>query len=403
MPQLLSRPSDVLRASGRARFAVTLIFFLHGLLFANWAARLPELEQRYGLNHRDLGQVLFCHAIGAWCAMPVAGWLIQRLGSARLTTVGALLFCSLIPGMAVLHSPWQLMALFLLLGASTGLLDVAMNSQALHVETQHQRPIMSSFHAAFSFGGMLGAGAGALSARLALGLAPPLLGLSALSVLLVFGVVKSLLPDTAPAETDAAAPKTGFRWPSRAMLGLGVVAFCCMLGEGAMADWSTIYLVENAAATAALAPLGYAAFSLTMTFGRLFGDALVLRFGPRRVVALGGALAFVGLLGMLLVPRPAVGIGGLFLIGLGLAGIVPTVFSAAGRQPNMAPGVAIGLVSTIGYGGFLLGPPLIGWLADSITLRLALGVVVGLFAVLVVVALRLRFAPAAQPAGPEPH
>jgi len=322
MAQLLSRYPDALRTPGRARFAVTLIFFLHGLLFANWAARLPELELRYGLTHRDLGQVLFCNAMGAWCAMPLAGWLIQRLGSARLTTIGALLFCGLIPGMALLHGASQVMTLFLLLGAATGLLDVAMNSQALHVEKRHERPIMSSFHAAFSFGGMLGAGAGALSARLGLSFAPHLLGFSVVSLVLVLMAAPSLLPEEPATDTDQAppAPKTRFRLPSRTLLGLGLVAFCCMLGEGAMADWSTIYLVQDTAATPALAPLGYAAFSLTMTFGRVFGDALVLRFGQRRVVALGGLLAFGGLLAMLLVPQTIVGIGGLFLIGLGLAG-----------------------------------------------------------------------------------
>ncbi|RYU82803.1 MFS transporter [Hymenobacter persicinus] len=403
MPQLLSRPADVLPTASRARLAVTLIFFLHGLLFANWAARLPELELRYSLSHRELGQVLFCNALGAWAGMPLAGWLIQRLGSARLTTLAALFFCGLIPGMALLHTQLQVMGLFLLLGASTGLLDVAMNSQALEVEKQHERPIMSSFHAAFSCGGMLGAGAGALSAKLALGLAPHLLGFTAVSLLLVLAVAPRLLPDEAPAAAKAGqAPTKGIRWPSRTVLGLGLVAFCCMLGEGAMADWSTIYLVQDTGATPALAPLGYAAFSLTMTFGRVFGDALVLRFGPRRVVALGGLLAFAGLLSMLLIPHPAVGIGGLFLVGLGLAGVVPTVFSAAGRQPGLVPSVALGMVSTIGYGGFLLGPPLIGFLADVITLRLALGVVVGLLAALVAVALSLRF-PAAAPTEPAPR
>ncbi|GAA3929511.1 MFS transporter [Hymenobacter algoricola] len=397
MPQLLSRFPDVRQLPHPARVAVMLIFFLHGLLFANWAARLPELENRYGLTHRGLGQVLFCNAMGAWVAMPLAGWLIQRLGSARLTTIGALGFCGLIPGMALLHTPAQVMTLFLLLGAATGLLDVAMNSQALQVEQQQAQPIMSSFHAAFSFGGMLGAGAGALSARLALGFGPHLLGFSAGSLLLVLAVAPSLLPDAPAAEpTTEPTRRSRFRWPRPALLALGLVAFCCMLGEGAMADWSTIYLVQDTAATPALAPLGYAAFSLTMTCGRVFGDALVLWFGPRPVVAVGGLLAFVGLLGMLLVPQTVVGIGGLFLIGLGLSGIVPTVFSAAGRQRGLAPGVAIGMVSTIGYGGFLLGPPLIGFLADSVTLRLALGVVVGLFAVMVAVALRLRFLPAAS-------
>jgi MFS family permease len=391
MLHLLSRPAGVLWYPGRARRAVALIFFLHGFLFANWAARLPELELRYGLSHRELGQVLFCSAIGAWCAMPLAGWLSQRLGSGRLTTLGALLFCGLIPGMALLGSTGQVMLLFLLLGAATGLLDVAMNAQAIQVEQLKGKPIMSSFHAAFSLGGMLGAGAGALGARLGMDFGTNLLVLSGLGVLATVGAGLNLLP-VEPTEASPAnqAKPPVFRWPSRALLGLGLVAFCCMLGEGAMADWSTIYLVQETGASTSLAPLGYAAFSLAMTGGRVFGDALVARFGAHRVVVLGGVLACSGLLGSLLLPQTAVGIGGLLLVGLGLSAIVPVVFSAAGQQSGLAPAAAIGTVSTIGYGGLLLGPPLVGWLADGIGLRGALGLVALLFAVLAGIAQNLR-------------
>ncbi|TGE21196.1 MFS transporter [Hymenobacter aquaticus] len=391
MPRLLltHRP-EVPVSLNRARWAVTLIFFLHGLLFANWAARLPELELRYGIEHRELGQVLFCNAVGAWCAMPLAGWLLTRLGSRRLTTIGALLFCAFIPGLGLLHSVGQLMGLFLALGAATGLLDVAMNSQAILVEKQRQRPVMSSFHAAFSLGGMLGAAAGALAARFSIAYAVHLLSFSAVAIALVVAAAAALLPEAAP-ETEADSPpaRSGFQWPSRVVLALGVVAFCCMLGEGAMADWSTIYLVQDTHASPALAPLGYAAFSFTMALGRICGDWLGVQVGQQRLVVVGGLLALAGLLGLLLVPLTAVGIGGLFLIGLGLSTVIPTVFSATGQQHNMAPGLALSMVSTIGYGGFLLGPPLIGWLADLLTLRLALGVVAGLFVVMVALALAL--------------
>jgi MFS family permease len=376
--------------AGRARLTVTIIFFIHGLLFANWAARLPALELRYGLSHRELGQLLLCSAVGAWSTMPLASRIIQRLGSGPLTAVGIVLFCGLIPGMALLPTAGQAMLLFLLLGAATGLLDVAMNAQAIRVEQLRGQPIMSSFHAAFSLGGMLGAGLGALSTRLELGLAPHLLLSSALSLLLILPRLKSLLPDE-PVTTLAPEPgsRLGLRLPSPVLLGLGFIAFCCMLGEGAMADWSTIYLVQNTAASAALAPLGYAAFSLAMGLGRLLGDQLMLQVGPQRLLVLGGGLALGGLLIMLLLPQPISSIASLFLVGLGLSTIVPTVFSAAGQQPGLSPGAALGIVSTVGYGGFLLGPPLIGWLADLITLRYALGVVAAAFALLVVVALSL--------------
>ncbi|MCB2378644.1 MFS transporter [Hymenobacter sp. BT635] len=392
MPRLLltHRP-EVPVLLNRARWAVTLIFFLHGLLFANWAARLPELEHRYGIVHRELGQVLFCNAVGAWCAMPLAGWLLPRLGSRRLTTIGALLFCGFIPGLALLHGIGELMVLFLVLGAATGLLDVAMNSQAILVENQRRQPVMSSFHAAFSLGGMLGAGAGALAAHYSLSFATHLLSFSAVAVALVLVAAAALLPEENLHPDDAAPDeaRSGFRWPSRTVVALGVVAFCCMLGEGAMADWSTIYLVQDTQASPALAPLGYAAFSLSMAAGRLCGDWLGVQVGQRRLIVCGGLLALAGLLSLLVLPLTTVGIGGLFLIGLGLSTIIPTVFSATGQQHNMAPGTALSVVSTIGYGGFLLGPPVIGWLADVLTLRLALGIVAGLFGVLIAVGLTL--------------
>ncbi|TGE26762.1 MFS transporter [Hymenobacter metallicola] len=395
MPRLLTPRPEVPVSLNRARWAVTLIFFLHGLLFANWSARLPELEQHYRIVHRELGQVLFCNAMGAWGAMPLASWLLPKFGSRRMTTIGAVLFCAFIPGLALLSTVGQLMGLFLVLGAATGLLDVAMNAQAIQVEERNHRPIMSSFHAAFSVGGMLGAGAGALGARLGISYASHLLSFSAVSVVLVALASTQLLPSAARPDMATAAENTptGFRWPSRLVLGLGVVAFCCMLGEGAMADWSTIYLVQDTQASPALAPLGYAAFSLAMATGRILGDALTLRFGPRLLVVVGGLLALVGLLSLLLLPLTAVGIGGLFLIGLGLSTVVPTVFSAAGQQHDVAPGTALGIVSTIGYGGFLLGPPVIGWLADALTLRWALGVVAGLLVVLVGVGFTLQFVP----------
>ncbi|UOQ54000.1 MFS transporter [Hymenobacter cellulosivorans] len=395
MPRLLTPRPVVPVSLNRARWAVTLIFFLHGLLFANWAARLPELELRYGIEHRELGQVLFCNAMGAWAAMPLASWLLPRFGSSRMTTIGAILFCAFIPGLALLDSVGQLMALFLALGAATGLLDVAMNSQAIQVEQQYPRPIMSSFHAAFSLGGMLGAGAGALGAHLGWNYATHLLSFSVVGTVLALVAASQLLPvveaGSVPSQT-AATPATGLRWPSRLVVGLGIVAFCCMLGEGAMADWSTIYLVQDTHASSALAPLGYAAFSLAMATGRLLGDAAALRFGAQRLVVAGGLLALVGLLSLLVVPLTGVGIAGLFLIGLGLSTVIPTVFSATGQQSDMAPAAALGMVSTIGYGGFLLGPPAIGWLADALTLRWALGIVAGLFVVLVAVGLTLRLA-----------
>jgi fucose permease len=358
------------------RIAVSIMFFINGFLYANWVARLPRVQEVYGLDHGDLGIVLLMAAIGAFLAMPFAGWVITRQGSRRVTAVSALLLCMVVPLLAVFPDRYSLMAAFFGLGIMTGLMDVAMNAQAVEVESRKQKPIMATFHALFSAGMMLGAGSGALFTRLDSSLLLHFGVVSGLSLLLAGWGIRGLLVDP-PQKTADSGP--AFRLPDASLLGLGLIAFCSMLGEGAMADWSTNYLLKVTHSPEATAPLGLAAFSLAMMLGRFLGDWARNVWGDSRLLIFSGLLSVLGLGLTLGILQPWVGILGLFLVGLGLATVVPIAYSTAGRTPGISPGVGISMVTTIGYSGFLFGPPAIGFVADWMGLRVSLGMIFLLF------------------------
>lgn len=359
-----------------ARRAVALVFGINGFVYANIVSRLPLVQDRYGLDHGGLGMVLLAHSLGAIAAMPFTGWVIGRLGSSRVVWWTGSVFCLLAPLIAFFDRPLVLVALFLLMGVAAGMLDVSMNAQAVLVERALQRPVMSSFHALFSLGMVAGAGAGALFAWLERSLAQQLLVMMVLGLACVWWAWHHFLPEE-QTEGQAAGPLV--RLPDRAMLAIGLIAFCCMSGEGAMADWTTNYLVREVGASAAIAPFGLAAFSAAMTGGRLLGDRARRRYGDARLLRWCSAMATAGLaLGLAWLWTPTA-LAGFFLVGLGLSVIVPIAYSRAGHAPGYPPGAGIAMVTTIGYAGFLLGPPVIGFLADLHSLRLALSVVLLLF------------------------
>jgi len=369
-----------------SRIAVKIIFFINGFVHANLFARLPRVQNLFELDNGLLGLVLLSSSIGALGAMPFTGWFIIRFGSRKITLFAAFFYCLLVP-----FVPWAgtlagLVALFFLMGVSAGMLDVSMNAQAVMVEKNHGKPIMTSFHALFSIGMMAGAAAGSVFAGLQASLFIHFTVITAGSVLVLFFARYYLVHD-APEETKEGP---AFRLPNAAMVGVGIIAFCSMLGEGAMADWSTNYLETIAFADEAVAPLGLSAFALAMTIGRLLGDGARVKFGDKRLMVFCGLIACVGLAVAIAIPEPQVVIGGFFLVGIGLSVIVPIAYSVAGSAPDLPPGVGLAMVTTVGYSGFLFGPPLIGFLADWQSLRFALSVVFFLFLMMIVFSSRYR-------------
>jgi len=359
------------------RLAVNLYFFVNGFIYANWVSRLPRLQELYELDNGTTGMVLLAYAIGALVAMPISGWLIVKNGSERMTIIFAFLYCSTIPFLAVMGTPLFLGILLFIGGMFTGVMDIGMNAQAVLVEEKYKKPIMSSFHAVFSGGMMIGAGVGALFTKWETPIFQHFLIVTIVALGLALYSNFYLVKDKPSPQSKEES--SGLQMPTSALWGIGIIALCCMLGEGAMADWSTIYMNQIANADPALAPIGLGAFSTAMMIGRIFGDKGRIVFGDGKLLIINSLVALSGVVLLVVFPTPIMAIIGFFLIGLGLSVIVPIAFSTAGSMKGLAPGVGISMVSTIGYSGFLLGPPIIGFIADWQTLRTGMMFIAFLF------------------------
>jgi MFS family permease len=354
-----------------ARLAVSAFFFLNGAVLASWVPHIPAVKARHGIGDGSLGAVLLAMAVGAVTALPLAGGLVARFGSRRMTALAALGLAALLPLPIVSPTVGLVAASLVVFGACNALLDVSMNAQAVIVERMYERAIMSSFHALFSLGGLAGAGIAALAMWSGMRDVPHVVG-TALAALAVVALASRTLV-AAPAVPAGTTPV--FVRPAGVLVGLGVLAFLGLLAEGAMGDWSAVYLRDALRSTPAAAAMGFAAFSLAMATGRLAGDRLVGRFGPGGVLRASGAVAALGLGGALVVGRPEAAIAGCALVGAGIANVVPILFSAAGRVAGVDAGTALAAVATTGYCGLLAGPPLIGLAAEVAGLPAALGLV----------------------------
>ncbi|MEU5218701.1 MFS transporter [Streptomyces sp. NPDC020807] len=368
----------------RLRVALTAFFALDGFLFAGWVVRIPAVKQQTGASAGDLGLALLGVSAGAVVTMTLTGRLCRRFGSHAVTVATAVLLSLSVALPALTRSPLALGLVLLVFGAAYGGINVAMNSAAVDLVTALRRPVMPSFHAAFSLGGMLGAGLGGL---LAGSLSPTahLLGLTVVGLALTAAAGPVLLRHTAPAPPEslphaAGAGRNGGTGgtggpgkPSRAarrtVVVFGVIALCTAYGEGALADWGALHLAQDLDAHPGVAAAGYSVFALTMTAGRLSGTLLLERLGQTRTLVAGGATAAAGMLLGALAPTVWAALVGFAVTGLGLANIFPVAVARAGAVAGPA-GVAT--ASTLGYGGMLLGPPTIGFLADWFSLPVAL-------------------------------
>ena len=368
----------------RARLAVLTIFFVNGAVLASWIAYIPTVKERMALSESTLAFVLLSAAVGALVSMPLTGVLIPRWGSRRVTRAATVFYCLLLLGPLLAPTlPGLILALFAF-GALQGAMDVAMNAQAVAVEDGYDRPIMSTFHGFWSVGGLTGASLGGLA--LAVGLPP---GAHALGIIVLVGgaglYALRFLP-LAHDEEDVHA----FALPRGPLLLLGLLAFFALVAEGAVADWSGVYLREGLGVGAGFAAFGYAAFSLTMMIGRFTGDKLVQTLGPAQLIRLSAALGALGLGLGLGLHHPLAALFGFACAGLGVANLIPIFFSAAGRVPGVNAGTGIAAVSTTGYFGFLAGPPAIGLTAEMTGLRWALFIIVGFFSVIALLAHTLK-------------
>ena len=357
----------------RARWATAAYFLVLGTVFGSWVARIPAVQNGLGLSDGQLGVALLGTSLGAIVAMPATGWLVRQWGDAAVMRAAATLLCCALPLLPLAPTlPLLMLALFVL-GVGSGLVDVAMNTQAVAVEKGYGRPLMSGFHGVFSVGGLAGAAVAGGAAALDVAPFPHLLAVALALLVTAHAAGRWLLVETARPE-----PGSVFVLPPRSLLGLGLLGFCVFLSEGAVSDWSAVYLENVLGSSAAVAAAGYAGYALAMAGMRFGGDALTARFGPAVVVLAGGLLATVGMAGVILTDAIPVAIVGFTCVGLGLAAGFPIALSAAGRTPGIAPAAAIGAVATASYAGLLLGPPTIGFIADSAGLRAGLAFVAAL-------------------------
>ncbi|MGI8677732.1 MAG: MFS transporter [Jatrophihabitans sp.] len=365
-------------------------FFVNGLLFASWAAHIPKVKAHLHIGDGTLGLALLGTPVGSVSAMLLCGYLLPRVGSRIVVEVSLVGYCLSGPLVGLAGSVPALFAALLVWGAFQGTLDVSMNTQAIAVEHQRGRPLMNGFHAWWSIGAFGGAGIGAAAVALRMDLSAQLLvlGVPALAVagLLAF----RMLPDTDSHPRPGRSPGVrGGRRFSSAMLLLGAIALASMLCEGAAADWSSVYVRDSLAGGTSAAGLGYTAFTLAMVVVRIFGNRLLARFPLHRLLpGLAGAATVAFGLALVIGTVPLT-IVAFFLLGLGLGSVVPSAFSAAGRLPGLHAGVAVAAVSSLGWVGFVLGPPLIGQLAGATSLPFALGVLPVLTAFITVACARV--------------
>lgn len=356
-----------------ARLSVSTFFFLMGLCFASWASRIPDIQEHLNLNAGELGSILLGMPLGSILSLAPAGWLVTRIGSRRVTFWALLMYVGVLPLLGFVSTGWELAGALFLYGIAGDIVNIAVNTQVVGVENGLRKPIMSSCHGLFSLGAFAGSALGGIAVSLRIAPGYHFLAVTALSGIGAIISVRSLLNTD---RREAGSEKTPlFVWPDKALLLLGMIAFCCMLTEGAMADWSSIYFKESGGLVSSL---GYTAFTITMAAGRFFGDWLTVRLGLRKMLQYSGLSIATGMALAVGLPLPHVVIAGFLVVGLGVAVVVPLVYSEAGRSETMSAGIALAAVSTVGYTGFLMGPPLIGFVAEAATLRVALALVIAL-------------------------
>jgi MFS family permease len=356
---------------GRLRVALCAVFAVHGFIYASWAVRVPAVKEQTGASPAALGLALLGLSAGAVTTMLLAGALCRRFGSQRITVISCALLSAALVLPALAHSALSLGLMLAVFGAAYGCLNVAMNSVAVELVAALRRPVMPGFHAAWSFGGLAGAGIGGL-------LAPHLSPLRHLSLIALTGLLvtaaagRTLLAGTLPVPAPEERPVPAWRQASRTVrvVGLfGLIALCAAYDEGAIGDWGALHLRQDLGAGAGLAAAGYAAFALAEGTGRLSGTALLERLGRTPVLVLGSLTACAGMLLASLAPDVWLALAGFAVTGLGLANLFPATIARAGL---LAGSGGVALTSTLGYSGFLLGPPAIGFLASEFGLRVGL-------------------------------
>jgi MFS family permease len=343
------------------RIAIAAIFFVIGVQYATWSTRLPDYMAKFSLDSLGVAGILLSVSIGSLISMPLTGYLLTRYESQKVLKVGLILFLLVYPIFAIGFTYPLMILTGVLLGITTGSIDISMNTQGLEIEQNLNSPIISSFHAIFSAGMLLGALLSSLMVKIGLSLQAHILISEALFIGIAIYCFNRLYPSVLP-ENDGQGSKKFIFTPF--LILLGIISFTSMMSEGAMADWSVLYVIEVIGSEEYLGPIAQASFSGAMMIGRFGGDSIRKKWSVPILIKISALLSFIGLSIFLIIPANWSMMLGCILVGLGLSNLVPVVFSTAGSIKNVPSGIGISTASTLGYSGFLVGPPIIGFLSD---------------------------------------
>ena len=351
---------------------IGLLFSLNSILFGNWVTRIPTVKAMLGLSEIELGLALLGAPAGAICTLPFVGWFIAKLHAGRATFYSAIVHFVFMVLPAFVDSFWGFVVVMVLFGSTNALMDISMNAAAASTEKKLGKLIMSTCHGMWSVGAMVGSLVGSIMIGLETFISFHLISIVVLLIIITLILKKDLMTY----KEERVVGEKVFAFPKGPLLILSIMAFGIMASEGAIADWSAVYMKETLHSSPFLTGIAYAGYALFMTIGRFSGDAIIPMFGQAKVVIWGGGISAVGMTMALLMAHPIAAIIGFSFAGLGFSCIIPVLFTSASNQPGYSTGSGIASVTTIGYTGFLVGPPLIGFLAEAFGLSVGLGFVV---------------------------
>ena len=373
----LDGESEIIKDKKRIRLAVALVYFCMGLCFASWASRIPDIKTALHLNDAMLGSILFALPVGQFLMMPFSGKLVTHFGSRKVILVALPLYTVCLSNIGLVKQGWQLAIALFLFGLAGNLCNISINTQGVAAERLYERPIMASFHGGWSLAGFTGALIGLLMINLKI--APYWHFISVILIVWVIVWINNPFLVKGKIGPNKDDPKRRFfSKPDSILLQLGIIGFCSMASEGAMFDWSGVYFKDVVKAPSSLVILGYTSFMIMMATGRFVADYMISRIGRKRLLQICGVMISTGLFTSVLFPYLIPCTIAFMLVGLGVSSIVPTVYSAAGRHSKVPAGIALATVSSVSFLGFLMGPPLIGYISELAGLRYSFAVI-GIF------------------------
>ncbi len=367
----------------RTRLAVALYYFAKGLCFASWASRIPDIKSNLNLSAADLGTILFALSFGQLLIIPFSAKIVNRFGSHRVLFWATFFYGIILTSLGFATQFWQLAIGLVFFGIALNVTNIAVNTQGVYAEKIFKRPIMSSFHGMWSFAGFVGALIGLLMIYLQYSPLQHFVFVLVLSSIIIVFNFKYLVVVKEAKKEKKETNSQFFSKLDKSLFLLGAVGFCSMVSEGVMFDWSGVYFKDIVKAPKNLIVMGYASFMIMMAVGRFIGDAVIIKFGQKLVLQISGFLISLGLFMAVLFPSLIACTLAFMLVGLAVATVVPTVFSIAGKNPNLSPSTSITIVSSISFTGFLIGPPVIGYIAEVYGLRCSFAFI-GMFGVLIV-------------------